>query len=74
MTRSYQRIFMTALVVLALPLTVAACGNSRGERALSGAAIGAGTGAVAGAVTGGSGTTGAIIGGVVGGVAGAATH
>lgn len=54
-------------------LILGACGNTSGDRALSGAAIGAGTGAAAGALTGGSGVTGAVIGGAIGGVAGAVT-
>ena len=63
------------LVLLAVAsLSLAGCGSSRGERALSGAAIGAGSGAAAGAVLGGLGVgTGAAIGAVVGGVTGAVT-
>ena len=59
--------------VLALGLGVAACGNSQGERALSGGAIGAGVGAAAGAVTGCSLATGAIVGGAAGAATGALT-
>ena len=54
-------------------MLLAACGNTKGERALSGAGIGAGVGAVGSAVTGGSPWTGAAIGGVVGGATGALT-
>lgn len=54
-------------------LAVAACGESRGDRALSGAGIGAGVGAVGSAVTGGSPVTGAVVGGAVGAAAGAVT-
>lgn len=54
-------------------LALGACGNSKGERALSGAGIGAGVGAVGGAVTGGSPVTGAVIGGAVGAATGALT-
>ncbi len=54
-------------------ISLAACGHTPGERALSGAAIGAGSGAAIGAATGGSPATGAVIGGAVGAVAGAAT-
>lgn len=54
-------------------LLIAACGDTRGERALSGAGIGAGVGALGGAVTGGDPITGAVIGGVVGGATGAVT-
>ena len=53
---------------------VAACGNTTGQRALSGGAIGAGGGALLGAVTGGSVGTGALIGGAAGAVTGAATN
>ncbi len=53
-----------AMVLVAL----AGCGYSRGDRALSGAAIGAG----AGALIGGD-VTGAIVGGAVGAGVGAAT-
>jgi osmotically inducible lipoprotein OsmB len=67
-----QKSFSLALVLLAL-LSVAACGNTKGERAASGGAIGAGVGALGGAVTGGSGVTGAIIGGAAGAATGALT-
>ncbi|MGB0719564.1 MAG: hypothetical protein ACPGRX_03770 [Bdellovibrionales bacterium] len=63
--------FMLALGVLSVSL--AACGNTRGERALSGGAIGAGTGAVAGAATGGSVAGGALLGGVAGAAIGGLT-
>ena len=49
-------------------LTLAACGSTVGERAVTGGAIGAGTGAVIGSVT----PFGTIPGRIVGGVAGAA--
>jgi len=61
---------------LAVPLImlVAACGDTWGQRAVTGGAIGAGTGAVAGAVLPGiSPIGGAVIGGVVGAGVGAAT-
>lgn len=60
---------LTAVAVLAL----SACGNTAGERGLSGAGIGAGVGAVGSAVTGGNPWAGAAIGGVVGGATGALT-
>lgn len=63
--------FLSVLCVLALSL--AACGNTKGERALSGGAIGAGAGALAGGLAGGSATTGAIIGGAAGAATGALT-
>lgn len=54
-------------------LGLAACGNTTGERALSGAGIGAGAGAVGSAITGGNPWAGAAVGGVAGGVVGAVT-
>ncbi len=54
-------------------LFTAACGNTKGERALSGAGIGAGAGAVGTAITGGNPWAGAAVGGAVGGVVGAVT-
>lgn len=60
-----------ALAAVALMLT--ACGESKGDRALSGAAIGAGTGAVGGALLGGHAVGGALIGGAVGAAAGGLT-
>ena len=57
----------------ALCLALAACGNTKGERALSGGAIGAGVGAAGSALTGGSAWTGAALGGVAGAATGALT-
>jgi len=54
---------------IGLTLTLAACGDTQGERGLSGAAIGAGAGAVIGAVT----PIGPAGGALIGGAAGAAT-
>lgn len=59
--------------VLCAALLVAACGNTKSDRALSGGAIGAGAGAAVGAVTGGSVLGGALIGGAGGAAAGALT-
>jgi hypothetical protein len=56
-----------------LALSLAACGNTRGERALSGGAIGAGAGAVTGAATGGSTAGGAVLGGLAGAAIGGLT-
>ena len=61
-----------ALAVISA-LALGACGNTKGERALSGAGIGAGAGAVGTAITGGNPWAGAAIGGVAGGVVGAVT-
>jgi osmotically inducible lipoprotein OsmB len=62
-----------AVPVLGLILLLAACGESRLDRGLSGAAIGAGAGAAGGAVTGGSVLGGAVLGGAAGGAAGVLT-
>lgn len=62
--------FGAALFVATLSL--AACGTTTQDRALSGAAIGAGGGAVAGALTGNP-LAGAAIGGAGGAAAGALT-
>jgi len=60
---------LASFVVLAL----AGCGETRGDRALTGGAIGAGAGAVGGAVLGFNPITGALIGGAAGAVGGAVT-
>ena len=57
----------------ALGLMVAGCGETRGDRALSGAGLGAGAGAALGAVTGGSVLGGAVLGGAAGAATGALT-
>lgn len=54
-------------------LAVAGCGQTHGERALSGAGLGAAGGAAVGAVTGGSLLTGAVVGGLGGAAMGALT-
>lgn len=64
--------FAKFAVASALLLTMAACGHSPGERAVSGAGIGAATGAVGGALMGSPGT-GALLGGAVGAAAGGLT-
>ena len=61
--------FSTIAVSVGLSLALAACGETQGERGLSGAAIGAGAGAVIGAVT----PIGPAGGALIGGAAGAAT-
>jgi osmotically inducible lipoprotein OsmB len=53
-------------------LALAACGQSTGDRAVSGGLIGAGAGAIGGALVGSPGT-GALIGGAVGAGTGALT-
>ena len=62
-----RRLAKPLVVVLPLALLTAACGDTYGERALSGGAIGAGVGAAAGVATGGlSVLGGALLGGAVG--------
>jgi len=54
-------------------LALAACGQTQGERALSGGAIGAGGGAAAGALLGNP-AAGALVGGAAGAATGAFTR
>jgi len=61
------------LAAIALLSLLAACGNSTGDRALSGAGIGAGVGAVGGTLIGGDPVDGALVGGAVGAAAGGLT-
>lgn len=63
------RLILTAAILL----SATACGNTWGERAVTGGAIGAGSGAAVGAVTGVGVLPGALIGGAVGAGVGAAT-
>jgi hypothetical protein len=61
------------VMVLAVPLLgLTACGQTTGDRALSGAGIGAGAGLLGGALVG-SPLTGALLGGAVGAGAGILT-
>ena len=61
------------VLLLAVPLLgLAACGQTTGDRALSGAGIGAGVGLLGGALTG-SPLTGALLGGALGAGAGVLT-
>lgn len=69
MIRSLTRMAPVALMAV----TLAACGTSPGERAVSGAGIGAASGAVIGAAAGNP-AMGAAIGAVAGGVGGAVTR
>ena len=63
-----------AIFLLAgLSLSVAACGRSPGERAVSGGLIGAGAGAGIAAIAGGPVLGGALLGGAVGAGTGALT-
>jgi hypothetical protein len=52
---------------------LSACGNTTGDRALSGGALGAAGGAAVGGLTGGSVLGGAVLGGAAGAAAGALT-
>jgi hypothetical protein len=52
---------------------MAGCGQSTGDRAVSGGLLGAGAGAAIGAVTGGGVGTGALLGGAAGAAGGALT-
>jgi len=61
------------IVLAAILLTATGCGDTWGQRAVTGGGIGAGSGAVLGALTGLGPLTGALIGGAVGAGAGAAT-
>jgi osmotically inducible lipoprotein OsmB len=60
------------LLAAALPL-LAGCGDTMGQRALTGGAIGAGGGAIIGGATGMGAGTGALIGAGAGALTGAAT-
>ena len=62
-----------SMVILATLMSVSACGNQPGERALSGGGIGAGVGALGTAVVGGNPVAGALVGGAVGAAAGGLT-
>ena len=62
-----------AFFVLAIALSLAACGTSQQDRGLSGGGIGAAGGAVIGAVTGLSLLQGALIGGGIGAATGLLT-
>ena len=65
--------FSILTIFSAACLTLAACGTSTTDRALSGGGIGAGAGAVGAAATGGSVAGGALLGGAAGAAAGALT-
>jgi osmotically inducible lipoprotein OsmB len=67
-----MKVFTTTTAIAALML-LSACGESTGDRAMSGGAIGAGAGALGGAVLGGDPVTGAIVGGAVGAATGGLT-
>jgi osmotically inducible lipoprotein OsmB len=60
-------------VLAAILLSATACGETWGQRAVTGGAIGAGSGAVIGGATGMGVLPGAVVGGAIGAGAGAAT-
>jgi len=64
---------MLPFLGLGAALLLGACGNTTGDRAVSGGLIGAGTGLAVGAVTGATLFEGAVIGGALGAAAGAIT-
>ena len=64
---------MRAVLAVLVLVSLAGCGYSRGERAVSGGLLGAGAGAGVSAVTGGNVGTGALVGGGVGAAGGALT-
>lgn len=64
---------LPALTVSVLLVALAACGQSRTERGISGAGIGAATGALGSALVDGNVGTGAVVGALAGGAVGAAT-
>ncbi len=66
--------FAASTIAVLSIAALAGCGDTPGQRALSGGAIGAGTGAIIGAATGGNVGTGALIGGGVGAIGGAVTN
>jgi osmotically inducible lipoprotein OsmB len=74
-TNKRENLMKKGLILFATvsALTLSACGESKSDRALSGAGLGAGAGAVGGAIAGGSPLTGAVIGGAAGAAAGALT-
>lgn len=59
--------------VLTLALFISACGNTKGQRALSGGAIGAGAGTVGAVLLNANPVAGAVIGGAAGAATGALT-
>ena len=61
------------LTLSAILFGAAACGDTWGQRAVTGGAIGAGSGAVLGAATGFNPLLGAVVGGAAGAGIGAAT-
>ncbi|HKV14634.1 MAG TPA: hypothetical protein VJQ81_06295 [Reyranella sp.] len=65
-------LFVRTWLAMGLVLALAACGETPGQRAVTGGAIGAGTGAVVGSTVGHP-LGGAVVGGLGGAAVGAAT-
>ncbi len=68
-----MRSIIGGVLVAGLALTLAACGETPGTRAVTGGLLGAGTGAAVGGIAGGHAGTGALVGGGLGAIGGAAT-
>ena len=68
-----MRQIQRSLIIIVLGAGLAACGNTTGDRALSGGGLGAAGGAAIGALTGTSVLGGAAIGGAAGAATGALT-
>jgi osmotically inducible lipoprotein OsmB len=68
-----KTIAKTTMACLLAASTLTSCGETKGERALSGGAIGAGVGAAGAAVLSADPVTGALVGGAVGAATGALT-
>jgi len=64
---------MRYIVLVAILFTATACGDTWGQRAVTGGGIGAASGAVLGAATGFNPLLGAVVGGAGGAAIGAAT-
>lgn len=68
-----MRYLKTTMLMITPIILLAACGESTGDRAMSGGAIGAGAGAVGSAILGADPVTGAVVGGAVGAATGGLT-
>ena len=68
-----KRKFLACVLFCLMAGSLAACGSTTTDRALSGAAIGAGAGAVGGGLLFGSPAAGALVGGAAGSAIGALT-
>lgn len=68
-----MRSVVMAASVATMLVSLAACGDRPGTRAVTGGLLGAGTGAAVGGLTGAGAGTGALVGGGIGAVSGAAT-